>query len=535
MSNEASLQFPIYSWETGTRETSPLEGDATTAIVKYTVAAGATTARLETISVPNLTFNLTPGTTKSIYPASVSFTMAGHTFWDYEGIMYMDGNYVVGNATEAGTIDYPTGEVTLTHWVEGSPVINITSLLVVNAPYVVASAITHTALAPIRPGSLTIAVTASNGDLLTADTDIHGNITGDYISGYVDVDTGIIDLRFGTLVTDADLTAEEKAMDWYDPDNVDENGKIWRSRMVYLDTGRYNCVAYVYLPLSADVLGINPVRLPMDGRVPIFRVGDVIVIHNTEDVIVNAPLTDGQEVDLGRVRIAWAKVYNSNGSLVDTDDYTIDTDAGTVTLVDTTNMIPPLKITNRMEDMALVNDLQIDGTLGITKALSHTFPIESYVSSALITSDLFARVTNIFEQTTWTDVWSDEVIGNTPLAAFNSTAYPITISNKGGTQERWMVKFKTSTTFDVFGEYSGLVASGSTSTDCSPLNPATGVPYFVIPALGWGAGWNTGNILRFNTIAANKPIWVARTVLQSDAYSGEDKFCIEIRGDVDTP
>jgi hypothetical protein len=38
-----------------------------------------------------------------------------------------------------------------------------------------------------------------------------------------------------------------------------------------------------------------------------------------------------------------------------------------------------------------------------------------------------------------------------------------------------------------------------------------------------------------NTIGANYPIWVARTVLQSEAASGSDRFRICIRGDVDTP
>ena len=40
------------------------------------------------------------------------------------------------------------------------------------------------------------------------------------------------------------------------------------------------------------------------------------------------------------------------------------------------------------------------------------------------------------------------------------------------------------------------------------------MPYFRLPALGWGNGWATGNVLRFNTIGAQFPVWVVRTVQQ---------------------
>jgi hypothetical protein len=43
--------------------------------------------------------------------------------------------------------------------------------------------------------------------------------------------------------------------------------------MVWADTIKYNCVVYSYLPLDAELIGIDPVRLPQDGKVPIFRKG----------------------------------------------------------------------------------------------------------------------------------------------------------------------------------------------------------------------------------------------------------------------
>jgi hypothetical protein len=40
-------------------------------------------------------------------------------------------------------------------------------------------------------------------------------------------------------------------------------------------------------------------------------------------------------------------------------------------------------------------------------------------------------------------------------------------------------------------------------------------------------------VLRFNTIASNFPVWIARTIQQGPATEDSDSFCIQIRGDID--
>jgi hypothetical protein len=80
-----------------------------------------------------------------------------------------------------------------------------------------------------------------------------------------------------------------------------------------------------------------------------------------------------------------------------------------------------------------------------------------------------------------------------------------------------------------------VIASGNINTNCAPINPATGVPYFTIPALGWGAGWSTGNVLRFNTVGSIFPIWCVRTIQQGPETVTNDNFTILVRGDIDTP
>jgi len=76
---------------------------------------------------------------------------------------------------------------------------------------------------------------------------------------------------------------------------------------------------------------------------------------------------------------------------------------------------------------------------------------------------------------------------------------------------------------------------GNTSADCSPINPATGFPYFTLPATGWGSGWVAGNALRFNTVGALFPVWIVRTVQQGPETVINDSFTLLIRGDVDRP
>ena len=57
--------------------------------------------------------------------------------------------------------------------------------------------------------------------------------------------------------------------------------------------------------------------------------------------------------------------------------------------------------------------------------------------------------------------------------------------------------------------------------------------YFTLLADGWGSGWATNNVLRFNTIGPNAPIWIARTVLPGANAQDDDFFAVQMRGDSD--
>ncbi|MEJ3702634.1 hypothetical protein, partial [Pseudomonas aeruginosa] len=62
---------------------------------------------------------------------------------------------------------------------------------------------------------------------------------------------------------------------------------------------RYNAVVFTSLPLDATLLGLDPVRLPADGRVPVFREGDVMVVTHTAETTVPSPQAGGV-LQLGR-------------------------------------------------------------------------------------------------------------------------------------------------------------------------------------------------------------------------------------------
>ena len=51
--------------------------------------------------------------------------------------------------------------------------------------------------------------------------------------------------------------------------------------------------------MDSRLIGLDPVRLPADGRVPIYREGDVVVLAHEQTTDVGTP-TAGQVVNLPR-------------------------------------------------------------------------------------------------------------------------------------------------------------------------------------------------------------------------------------------
>jgi len=509
--------------------------DNTALQVTYSTGAGGPTAHSMTYTPVVTTIDLVPHTTERVVPGSVLFTWMGHTYQDFEGVLYRDRT--VGFAGyAAGTINYSTGIAYVKDYiVSGSPTsFTLDSCWTSKGTFTTSKVYFRTPTAPVKPTGIVMSILGIDGTPIIATGGSDGKILGDHTVGQIDYEVGTCDVVFGDLVLDTSLTAAEKLEWWYAAAyaRISSEGKVWKPWPVDPGSLRYNVVSYFYLPLDATTLGLDPVRLPQDGRVPIFKAGHVLVVHDTVNMTpVTVANTD--VIDTTRVRLARLRVFGSNGLEI-TSGFTTDLDAGTVTFTNVAGYSQPVTIEHRIEDEALCSDMQIGGELKLTRPLTHNFTTNAKVSSVLIVGDLQADATEGFSQGTWTSVWQDTRIGSAITPQYNQTLYPIVTTNQGAIAERWACIFTNTTTFNIVGEDSGVIGTGTTATPTAPNNPATGVPYFTISEVGWGTGWSVGNVFRFNTRAANFPIWCARTVIQSPAAPpGTDQLTLSIRGDVD--
>jgi hypothetical protein len=500
------------------------------ATVKYRAATSSTTVS-ELLTPSALKFDITDQYAEDIVPGSVNFSLGGRNYFDRAGNLYYNLDVATGNATQAGTVNYQSGEVTLSAWIPGAaPAVSVYSLLTTMDADPVDEVTFRSPVSPLRPGSVQVLATRLTGGLLNVSADTAGNLSGANVQGHVDYETGVVRLRFGAFVT----AAGNEGQIWYSAEAVGADGKIFKPAPVFANTIRFNAVGFTYLPLDADILGLDPVRLPQDGRVAIFRPGGFAVLGHTASV--TATVSAGQVINCGRVRLSRVRVIGADNNVINTG-YSADLEAGTVTFESVSGYAQPVVVEHRIEDMVQVSDVQINGQLAFTRQITHTYPFPgSYIASALVGQDLKARVSILFDQATWDSVsYLDAVSGSVAPGTYNDILAPIVVTNKGAVTEKWALRFTNTTTFDVIGEHVGTIGSGTTASDTAPINPATGSPYFTIKGIGWGSGWAVGNVLRFNTVGALFPVWIVRTIQQGPESVINDKFTILVRGDVDRP
>lgn len=504
-------------------------------LVRYKTGTASPASHTQTYAPPGVVIDIAPRTKDYLIPGSIQFTWMGHTYRDFEGVLYRDRTDSAAG-TASGYVNYYTGMVGLYDYIVGaSPnAITINSMWSTRLSPRISNIVFNLALSPAKSGSLIMSVTDITGANIIATTDTSGNITGTHTRGKADFESGLVEVQFGDWVAVSSLTDAQKAEWWFNPlDERVADGKIFKPWPVDPTTLRYAVVAYSYLPLDASILGLDPVRLPTDGRVPIFKPGDFAVMGHSATVGPNT-VSNGQTINCGRVRLSRVRVIGNDGSVINSG-YSANLEAGTVTFTNVTGYSQPVTIEHRVEDMAVVRDVQINGTIGFTRPLTHDYPLGSYLSSALVVGDLTARVSTLFDQATWTNVWSDSLIGSSASGTYNDVLSPLEVTNVGALTERWAIRFTNTTAFEVIGEHVGVIATGNTSSDLSPINPATGQPYFTLRAIGWGSGWSTNNVLRFNTVGCQFPVWVVRTVQQGPETVINDSFTLLTRGDVDRP
>ncbi|MDO4795509.1 MAG: hypothetical protein Q4A28_06160 [Brachymonas sp.] len=452
-------------------------------------------------------------------PAIAESLTLAHALLSFDGVLPGDGIRQTAVATmgalwgvrsdghrvEMAPLDVNTGKLVLKKWVAGGAgSFGVQALLRHYGTTPLLYNLTwRVPQIPLKPQQFQLRARSTEQTYQNLRDNQDGDITAAGVTGHVNHTTGVVRVGF-------------------------EKG-------VYPETLRYNATAYSYLPIGADVLGLNPVRLPQDGRVPMCRAGDIVIVS---DARVSSPTTfsNGQTLSLGRERISRVRLVGDNGLGIH-KGYTVDLDAGTVTATDVSDWSQPVRVHHYVEDAVQAIEVQIDGTIKIGAPLSHDYQAGATVHSALYLGDRFARVSRVFDQDAWDGkTWNDTLVGNPASASYDTRLAPVVVTNRGAVSERWALKFVNATEVDVIGEHVGNLGRFSINQDIAPTNPnAGGAPYFAVKAVGFGAGWSAGNTLFIHTVAAAAPFWIVRTVQKGQGAVLDDRFELACRYNVDRP
>lgn len=497
------------------------------------IASGNATATEHTVTAEtgNLLFELPRGGGARFVSGSLSLVWGSRRYVDRLGRMQHSINAATGVGVDGGEIDYQSGVF------KPSDYAGITTTTATLASSAEQSGLAYlsggcflTPVAPVRSGQLSIAATLADGSTqVSASFATTGYLVADHAVGVADFTAGWARVWFRVSAAVEGVTTVVDLSEYKIPGVT-----TIHAIPALAESFRFNCVGFSFLPVDASVMGIDPVRLPSDGRVPIYSDGSMVVIHNTQSTSARA-VAAGDTISCGRTRLARAILRDKDGKRIKTG-FTANLDAGVITITDPTGFAQPVRVEHRIEDFLKVLNVDINGTLTLARKLSHDFPLEgSGVSSCMILGDLKARVSGVWDQKTWTGVWADTQVGDAATATYDTIHYPIEVTNAGAFTERWAIVFTNSTEFYLMGEHLGVVASGNTATDFAPMNPSSATPYLTIKAAGWGAYWAAGNVLRINTVGAIVPIWQVLTCQMGVLTNTQFNPSIQIRGNVDRP
>ncbi len=508
-----TMQYSSYQIEDGQAVFKGVQEKQTEVIIKEIkrIYYYQNTSTIETVQQAVNTSKLIlllPNDNLNIAKNSAVFQCFNKYYFDRNGEIFTDYNIRSNAITPCGTIDYITGKGVINHW---KYIANTSSELCSLATYLatnpIAKAVFRIPTVPVAVASLQVRAQTVEGNQLTAQAQTNGEITGENVSGQINTESGFVEVNF--------------------------------SEMVVAESIAYNAVARSFLPIDSDIIKIDTVRLPSDGRVPIFRRGDTILIGNRQSESIGSAFNGGETVQLGRQNLDRICLKDSKGKPVLADLWDYDLEQGTITFtkpLDISSYQKPLIAYHSHEERNRILKADIDGTLELMFPTKHDYPLENtYVSSVLISGDLQVRVYSLFTQRSWNNIWADEPQGEQLLNKLNLTTYPMLLTDDGAITERWLIKFNNPAQFELYGEKLGFVGRFDTLADVSPVNPATNKPYFTIKKEAFGntdAPWARQDVIRFNTEGTLAPIWVLCAVQPSiTTPQGEDSFTQCLYGD----
>ena len=432
------------------------------------------------------------------------FTINGKDTIEKNGELIQNFNSLTGGGDIVGKLDPIACTVRIFDTSLALSEITVHSGLYTQGNYDIQQYYGRTAAYPVKPLSFTVRAESATGTLV-GQADENGVLQGN-LGGFIDYETGFYRVE------------------------VDSDNRFTPNSL------KYNAVATQDVPLDADILGIDTVRLPPNGKVPIFRRGDMVVISNRQKQGLGSAITAGQTIQLDRTDLDRVCVVDFNGVNINANLYTVDYAAGTISFADPLDLSDytlPLTAHHAWEEENRVVGIDVvSGSLKLGFPIRRDYTVgDTFVSSALVGGDLQVRASAAFSQQSWNKVWADERQTDPILAQMNDTDYPIELTDDGAINQRWLLRFVSSTSFEVYGETLGLLCQSDTVSDLAPTNPATGKPYFTIRAAAFGGGWAAGNCIRFNTQGTMLPVWVIRAVTPSaEKQSEKDGFTICLRG-----
>lgn len=497
------------------------------------VTASGTAAATSVKNIDALYIEPPTNSAAPIVNGSLIIKAFGDTLKDKDGVL-------LKGADTVGQVDYASGGIKVTIWAaDATNTVTLMSLLRENDPVPLTNLIFRTPSAPLKKASLQINCTLADGTRLTLSTDEQGKITGSkYAHGEVDFKLGVVMLYFYEKLG---VTANPDVVNqpWYDAANIYMDGSTnYINKPIYVkpDSIRYNAVTYSYLPLDSELIGLDTVRLPVDGRVPFVRKGDNIAITELKTMALPTNAR-GDHFDLGFERLSDVMVVDSTGKKVSSTEIDLDLDGGLLALNDAFDVLQytlPLTAKYRIMDIGLVIETDISGRVTLSELITHDYTTNAVFSSMLIAGDMQARAYNVFSQKSWTQVFSDTLIGDRAAAQLQTANHPIVVTNKDALKERWALVFTGANTFNIIGETLGQIGTGDTLSITAPINPQTGQPYFTIAAAAWSSGWSAGNVVRFNTDAAQYPLWLGNAIGQHTGSSKDNyDFTIGYHANVD--
>lgn len=271
---------------------------------------------------------------------------------------------------------------------------------------------------------------------------------------------------------------------------------------------------------KTDWYGFDVTQMPGYGYADIFHVNNVVAIQNkeltTEETLIDEQvisiLADADYVDI---------VDNDGNSLytVTDDNYSYDKVTGNLTInAGVSGFTGPFIITAVQSERNLV--VAKDKTsLTLLYNVKRTYPVGSTISSVYVLGDMQAIATDARTIGSWRNIYVDRLgyvyNGTTQTngsSNFNTLQYPIELVNTGAINELWAIVFGQDGSFTVIGSGVGTVAAGDILSDLIVINPLTLTPFMTIRKEAFGAGLQPGEAFLFETIAASKPVMLARSV-----------------------